>query len=274
MIPMAWNPEKYNQFKSERFQPFFDCLNLVVVKDQMEVIDLGCGTGELTAKLFEYLPVPKRVHGIDSSEQMLRESQQFIKRYAAERDDPAFPLRFQLKTIEEAISEPTQWDLIFSNAAIQWVADHRVLLPRLIGRLRKNGQIVIQIPSQHHNKTNQLLEQLASTDKFTPLLANWKRGSPVLDIGDYASILYDCGGVEINVFEKVYPVILRDAAGLYDWVSGTALLPYIERMSGDTLQTFISEFKAALLSEFPGSPLFYPFKRIIMSAVFPGRPDS
>ena len=53
---MAWNPEVYNQFKSERSAPFYDLLAMLKMKPGMQIIDLGCGTGELTAKLAEAAP--------------------------------------------------------------------------------------------------------------------------------------------------------------------------------------------------------------------------
>jgi trans-aconitate 2-methyltransferase len=239
----------------------------------MEVIDLGCGTGELTAKLPDFLPDPKLIYGIDSSEHMLKESQQFVDTF---QSDTAYmtnvathELRFELKTIQQALTEENKWDLVFSHAAIQWVPDHSTLLAQMATCLKKDGQIVIQIPAQYHNRTNQLLAELASGEEFTESLQQWNRVSPVLDISDYASILYRLGGTKINVFEKIYPLITDDAGKLYDWVSGTALLPYVERLSGHQLQSFTSQFKNLLRSEFPGSPVFYPFKRILMSAVFP-----
>jgi trans-aconitate 2-methyltransferase len=73
---MAWNPEVYDQFKEERSAPFFDLLKLVESKTDLSVIDLGCGTGELTSKLLDYLEDSK-VLGIDSSEEMLAKAAQY-----------------------------------------------------------------------------------------------------------------------------------------------------------------------------------------------------
>ena len=64
---MSWNPGTYNKFRSERMQPFYDCLQLIELRSAMDIIDLGCGTGELTLKLAEFLPEPNMVLGIDSS---------------------------------------------------------------------------------------------------------------------------------------------------------------------------------------------------------------
>ncbi|GAA6772625.1 hypothetical protein [Flavobacterium sp. CGRL2] len=48
---MTWDPKKYNEFKEERSKPFLDLTSHIVDKPNLKVIDLGCGTGELTKKI-------------------------------------------------------------------------------------------------------------------------------------------------------------------------------------------------------------------------------
>jgi len=68
---MSWNPELYHKFQKERFAPFKDLMDLIVVRKGLRVLDLGCGTGELTQMVSELLP-DSQVLGIDSSSEMLR----------------------------------------------------------------------------------------------------------------------------------------------------------------------------------------------------------
>jgi trans-aconitate 2-methyltransferase len=252
---MSWNPEIYNKFKTERSAPFYDLLSLIHVKPDMTVIDLGCGTGELTRKLADFLPGAD-VLGVDSTPQMLK-------------DSPAFEnhqLKFECRTIEEQVSRGRKFDLAFSNAAIQWVNNHEMLLPAIISIIREGGQLLIQVPSQQHNITNKLLKDAADQEPFRNAFKNWKRISPVLPIDEYAKILFESRCESMNVFEKIYPLVLQDAHAVFDWVSGTALIPYLENLPQDLQQGFISILKKSLVSHFPGSPIFYPFKRIIMQA--------
>ncbi len=114
---MSWNPELYHKFRSERFAPFEDLIGLVAVREGLSVIDLGCGTGELTSMLADRL-TGSDVLGIDSSPEMLEHAKSKEK----ER------LRFELRAIDDVSGE---WDLVFSNAAIQWVEDHAMLIPSL-----------------------------------------------------------------------------------------------------------------------------------------------
>lgn len=254
---MAWNPDTYNQFKTERFAPFYDLLSLVNIKQGMDTIDLGCGTGELTKKLADYLPGAKLI-GIDSSMEMLDQS----KAFADER------IQFIHRSIEEQLNMETKWDLVFSNAAIQWVDNHTKLLTDLIGCLKTSGQLLIQVPAQHHNLTNQLLIDLAAEEPFTSAFNHWNPVSPVLDIESYAQLLFENGSKEMTVFEKIYPLILTDTNALYNWVSGTALIPFTEKLPQGDREQFIEEYKKRLQNRFSKTPVFYAFKRIIIAANF------
>ncbi len=254
---MAWNPETYNQFKSERFTPFYDLLALAKVKPGLEIIDLGCGTGELTSKLAHAMP-ESRVLGIDSSEEMLNDS----KAFANDR------LRFERRSIEEQMESDQKFDLVFSNAAIQWVEDHESSFSKIISMVKPGGQLLIQMPAQHHNISNQLLNELADREPFKSALQGWKRDSPVLDIENYARMLFEHRSRVMTVYEKIYPLILQDSNALFEWVSGTAMIPFIERLDAETKDQFIEEYKKILHQHFEKSPVFYAFKRMIIEATF------
>ena len=254
---MAWNPGIYNQFKSERAAPFYDLLALVEPKANMKIMDLGCGTGELTKILADTLPGAE-VTGIDSSPEMLASAAAFRSEH----------LQFIVSDIALQLSLGKKWDLLFSNAAIQWVDDHEVLFPKLIASISQGGQLAIQMPAQHHNLTNIILNELAEEEPYKEALQNFSRKSPVLDINRYATILFENGAVSMTVFEKIYPLILPDIEALYNWVSGTALIPYISKMEGDTKQNFITAYKKKLQQHFNTRLVFYPFKRMLMHAQF------
>jgi trans-aconitate 2-methyltransferase len=254
---MAWNPETYNQFKSERFTPFNDLLALLKIRPGLEVIDLGCGTGEMTKKLANALP-DSNVLGVDSSAEMLNDSKTIVSDH----------LRFEQRSIEEQVALDQKYDLVLSNAAIQWVNDHETLLPKIIAMLKPGGQLLIQMPAQHHNISNRMLNELADQNPFRDALQGWNRLSPVLDIDDYSRIFFENNSISMNVYEKIYPLVLQNSDALFEWVSGTALIPYIERLEGEMRDHFIEEYKKLLHTKFDKSPVFYPFRRIILDSTF------
>ncbi len=257
---MPWNPERYHQFQKERAAPFDDLLQLVQRREGLRVIDLGCGPGELTRRLADALP-GSDVLGLDSSPEMLTR--------AAAHARPG--LRFEQGTIEALASAGAQanggeWDVIFSNAAIHWVDDHRALLPRLFSLLRPGGQLVVQVPSNYSHPTHTLIVEVASQEPFAQALNGWNRVIPVLSIEEYAELLYMQGGEDITVFEKVYPHVLQDADALVHWTSGTALVPYFERFSEEMRERFLERYRQQLRERFPSSPVFYGFRRTLFAA--------
>lgn len=252
---MPWNPDRYQLFKKERFQPFDDLFRLVKRRDGMSVIDLGCGTGELTKRLADELPASD-VTGIDSSAEMLARAEKLT------RDG----LRFELGSIEMIEGE---WDLIFSHAAIQWVDDHPSLVPRLLRRLRPGGQLAVQLPSNHDHASHTLIKETAQEEPFRQAMGGWTKQTAVLAIADYAQLLYEQGAEEIVVFEKVYPHILESSDALADWTSSTALVPYFERLPEELHAPFMERYRARLRALWPDRPVFYGFKRIIFVATRP-----
>lgn len=248
---MPWNPDKYHQFQNQRSAPFDDLLELVQVRPNLRVVDLGCGTGRLTRRLADHLP-DSEVLGLDSSQEMLERSREYIR--------PG--LRFEPGNQAELDG---QWDLIISNAALHWTEDHEELIPHLFHCLKPGGQIAVQAPSNHNSTAHRTIIEVARLEPFVSALHGWFRESPVLPIEAYAELLFRQAAEEILVFEKVYPHILENADAVVDWISGTALLPYLERL--ENLQDeFIQMLRQKLRAAMPGEPVFYPFRRTFFSA--------
>lgn len=248
---MPWNPDLYQKFQAQRSAPFYDLLTLVDVRANLKVIDLGCGPGNLTRELADKLP-NSHVTGLDSSPQMLEK--------AASLSTPN--LVFKQGDQSTLTGE---WDLIFSNAALQWSENHTELIPYLFDKLNPGGQIAVQIPSNHNHISHQIYRETAEEDMFKFVLQGFQRIAPVLSIDSYARILFNCGAEEINVFEKIYPHVLENADAVVEWISGTALVPYFERIGGQK-EAFVESIREKMRAAMPDSPVFYPFRRILFSA--------
>jgi trans-aconitate 2-methyltransferase len=248
---MPWNPDQYHKFQAERSAPFDDLLALVSIRPNLKGVDLGCGTGELTRRLADALPECNFL-GLDKSPAMLERASAYAK--------PG--LRFEL-------GDQTRlagcYDLIFSNAALQWSENHPELIPALWLSLNPGGQMAVQVPSNHHHISHRLIRETAQEEPFRTVLGGWVRIAPVLGIDEYAQILYNLGGNRITVFEKVYAHILKDSDAVVDWISGTALVPYFEKL-GSHKEPFLEVLRAKMKKALPEEPVFYPFKRTLFSA--------
>src|SRR5580693_8388621 len=116
---MSWNPDVYLQFAAPRARPAADLLARVPDINPGRVIDLGCGPGNSTALLAARWP-DASLEGLDSSQAMLAEAR---------------ASGVKAEWIEDDIARwrPVWcYDLIFSNATLQWLPDHAALLPRLM----------------------------------------------------------------------------------------------------------------------------------------------
>ena len=251
---MPWNPEQYHKFQSERSAPFYDLLKLVEIRPHIKAIDLGCGTGELTRVLADTLP-ESDVTGLDSSSQMLDAAR------AVSHSNPN--LRFEQGDLSKLSGS---WDLIFSNAAIQWCEDHKKLIPHFFSKLDSGGQLCIQLPSNHNHISHLLIRETAKEEPFNKIMNGFERIAPVLSIDQYAKILFELNAKDIIVFEKIYPHVLENSDAVIEWISGTALVPYFEKL-GDHKTEFLDVLRRKMKKAFPESPLLYPFRRILFSAV-------
>ena len=248
---MPWNPDKYHQFQTQRSAPFYDLLKLVDIRPRLQVVDLGCGTGELTRHLADSLP-NSDVLSLDQSPQMLERTGEYAR--------PG--LRFEQGDQAELDGK---WDLIFSNAALHWSENHEKLISHLFNCLNPNGQIAVQVPSNHNAPALLKIIEVAKREPFVSALGGWTRQSPVLPIEAYAGLLFREGAQDIIIFEKVYPHVLENADAVVDWISGTALVPYFERL-GNLKDEFTDVIRQELRVIMPGEPIFYPFKRTFFSA--------
>lgn len=250
---MPWNPDIYNQFKNIRYRPFFDLMELISSENLKKAVDVGCGTGEQTHILSEKFTKAEFL-GIDSSAEMLAEAVQYQNK----------KLQYTKMPVEGLIKSDEKYDLIFSNAALQWSDDHQILFPELLSMLSENGQFAVQMPLQSENILNKILFQLASEEPFRTQLNSWNRVSPVLSIDEYAQIMFNASLRDLNISVKVYPIIAEDSEQLYQFISGSALIPYVEKLNEVDRERFVAEYKKRISEQFKNFPAIYSFKRLLL----------
>jgi trans-aconitate 2-methyltransferase len=249
----TWNPAQYNRFRSERQQPFFDLLALVRPKPALRVVDLGCGTGELTRLLHERLTAADTL-GLDSSASMLADS----ARHAAAG------LHFRQGDIA-GFTAPTAYDLVFSNAALQWLPDHQELFSRLTAALAAGGQLAVQMPVNYDHPSHTVAAALAGEPPFAAALGGFVIERPVHAPEWYATCLHRLGYAEQHVRLQVYGHVLAARDEVIEWVKGTLLTAYQQRLPAALWPQFLDRYRAALLPMLDDTrPYFYPFKRLLI----------
>jgi len=255
----TWNPAQYERFRAEREQPFHDLAALVTKRPARRVVDLGCGTGVLTAALHRDLGAAETV-GVDSSDAMLQR--------CAEIDVPG--VRFERGDI--STWEPdAPFDVVFSNAAVQWVPDHPALLERLTSMLAAGGELAVQMPANFDHPSHRLAAEMAQGAPFAGAMGGYARTVPVLAPEAYATLLHELGFASQIVRMQVYGHVLESTDAVVEWVRGTLLTDYESRLSESLYQEFLAEYRQRLHDALGDHrPYFYPFKRILIWGRRPG----
>jgi trans-aconitate 2-methyltransferase len=248
-----WNPDQYARFRNERSQPFLDMLELVQPASGGRAVDLGCGTGELTPALHARLQARETV-GLDSSESMLAKSGEFAGN----------GVRFERGTIESfAPAEP--FDVVFSNAALQWVDGHEELFPRLAKAVAAGGQLAVQMPANDDHPSHLTAHAVAREEPFATALGGYSRTWPVKKPEWYAELLDRLGFSEQSVRLQVYGHHLASRDEVVEWVKGTLLTDYQKRMPPETYEQFLKRYRERLMPRLEDrKPYFYAFKRVLV----------
>lgn len=251
-----WDPGQYQRFRDQRLLPALDLIALVEPQGVARALDLGCGTGEPSARLLAHLGPEAQVHGIDTSAAMLAQ--------AAPRASAR--LTFALGDAG-AIESFAGWDLVFANASLHWVPDHRALFSRLLSTLGPGAQLAVQVPGNQHHPGHQAVLAVASRPPFRDWLGGFLQPAHALPLEDYAQIFFEQRVARSQLVERVYSHVLESSAEVAEWTRGTTLLPYLDRLDERQQQ----ELRAAYAAELDGrlgrtAPYLYTFRRLFLWA--------
>lgn len=261
----GWSPGQYGQFADERAQPFWDLVDLIqqpACGAFGRSVDLGCGSGELTAAVTEEMNILEMV-GIDSSDAMLAQA-----RTQLGANDSR--LRFAKGDISKW-SGRGDHELVLANASLQWIPDHPAVFARWWAALEPGGQLAVQVPANADHASHRVAAQVAATEPFLSAFNNMPPPDPVaqnvLAPERYSRILEDLGATHQHVRLQVYPHHLESTASVVEWTRGTTLTRFTRLLPSDLSDAFIDAYRERLLATLgESSPFFYPFKRILIWA--------
>jgi trans-aconitate 2-methyltransferase len=252
----SWDPDQYQRYRAYRDRPALDLMvQLPGDLEPANIWDLGCGTGEHAAVLAARHP-NCTVHGLDSSPAMLERARATRARVTWVQGDIA------------TFAPPVPPDLIFTNAALQWVPDHAALFPRLAGMLAPGGVFACQMPLSFGEPWHTVLRDVAASGPWAPRLRDVRGVLPVLSVADYYRLLSpDCA---TDIWTTTYLHELTGDDPVLEWMKGTGLRPYLDRLTdGAERADFLAAYAAALRPLFPvqadGVTLF-PFPRLFVLA--------
>ena len=236
---MRWDPTQYARYAGERGRPFFELTARIEAAAPELVVDLGCGSGDLTAALAARWP-EALVRGIDSSPEMIERA----------RADGA--VEFSVGTAERF--DATGVDVLVSNAALQWVATHRELLGRWAAQLRPDGWLAFRVPANFDAPSHVLMRELAESPAWRHRLGGVLRGAEsTAPPAEYLDLLAR-DGLEVDAWQTEYEHVLDGPDPVLEWVRGTGLRPVLQALSDQEAARFEDAYATLLREAYPRRP--------------------
>lgn len=235
---LDWNPALYRRYEDERTRPAAELLARVPLQRAARVVDLGCGPGNSTELLIERF-ADAQVLGVDNSEAMLASARQRLPQ-----------ARFASADIATWVPE-TPPDLIYANAALQWVPDHEQLIPRLFALLAPGGVLAVQMPDNRQEPTHRLMREVAAEPTWARFVGDAdRRRTELLPAAGYYDLLAP-GAARVEVWHTVYQHPLASAAAIVEWVRSTGLKPFVDPLPAALQQDYLAEYERRVDAAYP-----------------------
>ena len=249
-----WDPERYLTYADQRGRPFAELVSRVGAENPSEVVDLGCGPGNLTRTLGQRWPA-SHITGMDSSAEMIGAAGAISGIDWIEAD-------VQTWRPESPV------DVLISNATLQWVPDHLAQLPRLASLLAPGGWFAFQVPGNFGAPSHVLLREAINQPRWRDRLGHLIRPGSHEPV-EYLDALALAGLVAIDVWETTYLHVLTGDDPVLNWVSGTALRPILASLDDADRDAFLGPYREALRAAYPtrdDGTVLLPFRRIFAVA--------
>ena len=250
----TWEPQTYLRYADIRFRAGLDLIARIPKLKYFTIYDLGCGTGYLTRILADTFAMAK-VIGVDSSPEMLAE---------ARREFPG--IAWQQADIS-TWRAPARPDLIYTNAALQWVPDHETLLPSLLNQLRPGGVLAMQVPRHFESPSHLELKALVMQSQWRGKLEHFLLAS-IPPPETYWRWLSPHAR-NLDIWETIYLQVLDGKDPVVNFMRGTALRPFLSVLPEPEAAKFVDDFAEKMAAAYPPQPngqTLFPFRRLFLVA--------
>jgi len=255
----TWDAKQYLRFNDQRTRPCRELAARIAIETPKQVIDLGSGPGNSTSVLAERWP-KSSLTGLDSSPEMIAAAQK------------AYPHRtWRVGDIAAwANSDQQTYDIVFSNAALQWVDDHAALLPKLLTRVAVGGALAIQMPANFDAPAHRIMRDLAASQAWRDHFpADGIREWHVQDLAAYHDILAPIAAV-VDFWQTEYLHVMENAAAIVEWYKGTGLRPFLDALANDQQKAgFTAQYLECIQRAYPvrkDGRVIFLFRRLFLIA--------
>jgi trans-aconitate 2-methyltransferase len=252
----SWRPGDYLAFTDARLRPALDLIARIPEAERRAIADLGCGPGQLLPHLRARWP-EARIVGIDADPAMLAKAR------------AAYPEANWTQADIATWRGDEPLDLVFSNAALHWVADHAAVFPRLMNSLRPGGVLAVQMPDTGHGAWRQVLRDLARSPSFSECLGDFETPAHTLDLAGYRRLLQPLSS-HLDLWASEYLHALEGETPVADWTLGAGGRPYLDLLPESERARFRKTYAEALTTLYPREPsgeTLFGFRRLFILAV-------
>lgn len=252
----SWDSDQYLKFARERTQPAIDLAMRVEIAAPHGVIDLGCGPGNSTTVVARRWPNAE-ISGLDNSGAMLTTARS------------QFPHGHWIESDISAWQAAAPVDVIFSNAALQWLPDHRREFPRLLAQLAPGGALAVQMPANLDAPAHRLMREVAASTPWRAHFPTAPREWHVHPPEFYYDVLTPHVS-RLDLWTTDYMHVLEGIDGIIEWYRGTGLRPWLDALTDETTrERFLGAYRARLVayfSERADGHVLFPFRRLFFVA--------
>lgn len=178
--PSAWSPTVYGErYVDERTRPGIELIQrtqhaaTLTKRPIKHIFDLGTGTGRFIPPLLDAFPNATTITGTDTSTPMLQKADVWVKTQLQQQNKTEWTQKITYRQENIAQFNPQVdggADLIFTNAALQWLPDHPTLFTHLVSQLQSGGILSVQVPNDFHRPSHTLMISIAQEMEDRSLL--------------------------------------------------------------------------------------------------------
>lgn len=240
-----WNSSAYHRVSNPQFEWGLKVLQRLTLRGNERVMDAGCGSGRLTAKLLERLP-DGEVVGVDLSRNMLTQAAEYLRKAGGR-------IRF-VQTDLSRLPFSAEFDVVFSTASFHWVLDHDAMFASLARSLKSGGRIEAQCGGGANLRdVHRRVKLLMSSPNYTRFFETWKHPWEFADAETTADRLRRAGFTQIETWLEPAPLRFDSMDEYRGFIGPVILRPFLNVITDPKLR---NEFLEELVRDAASDPTF------------------
>lgn len=226
-MAVEFDGKRYAQTSTHQKEWGIRLIEELNLRGDERILDVGCGDGALTAKLAEFVP-DGAVTGIDASKGMIETAQ----------THKSSNLAFQhLDVINLNFNE--EFDIVFSNAVLHWVKDHKTLLELLYRALKPSGKLRVSFAGEGNCSTlNNIALEVMGRNEFRDAFSGFEWPWYMPGVDEYSELVNRTPFNKAEVWGENADRYFPDENAMLGWVDHPAIVPFKQYLNPDLAEKF------------------------------------